>query len=340
MEKKDRYNPAVDVIRVIAILAVIAIHTSTRILETSKFDIQGFTLTFFINQATRFAVPLFFMISGFVLELNYSFHQNYLTYLQKRFTRIFLPYLFWSFLYFFFVHTQHNISFFQTLLTGKASYQLYFIPTLLILYITFPFIHMIYRFIANKFVLIVLGIIQLSLLAYTYYIKPLPFFYPLNIALLNFYIFILGMVASHHKRILEKIGRWKILFGILFVVLAGIIFFEGRIFYLNTHNHLYFYNQWRPSTLIYSIVVGCLLYAFFNKKTNAKIIKMLSRLSFFVFFVHIIVLEYFWSLVGKNIFSNMNDALLNLLFFFCVTVISYGVAYLAHKIPYLPKLSG
>lgn len=331
--------------RIVAILAVIAIHTTTRILEASQFNLQGYSLSLFINQVSRFAVPLFFMISGFVLELNYSYNQSYLSYLQKRLAKIFLPYLFWSFIYYFFIYTKHTISFFQTLFVGAASYQLYFIPTLIIFYILFPLIHKNYRFIANKWILIILGLVQLFLLYQEYYIEPLPFFYPVSIAFLNFYIFILGIVFSHifshNLSFLQKIGRWKTPMTIFTVAIAFAVFFEGKLLYLKTHNYLFFYSQYRPSVLIYSVTLAGLMYIFFKKNNvNTMFVKNLSRLSFLVFFIHIIVLEAFWSIVGKQLFLSMQEFLFNLLFFLCVVCTSYMVSYVAHKVPYLSKLSG
>lgn len=339
MEKINKYNPAIDCLRTVAILAVLAIHTTTRVLEASHFNIQGFTFTFFINQVSRFAVPLFFMISGFVLELNYSPNQGYLTYLKKRFSRIFLPYLFWSFIYYYFVYTRHTISYFQSLLGGNASYQLYFIPTLLIFYILFPFVHTCYRFIANKWIMIALGVIQLALLAQTYYVRPLPIPYPFAIALLNFYIFLLGMVASHHQDWLQKITRYKMLIAIPSAVFAVIVFLQGRMLYLKTHNYLYFYTQWRPSVFLHTATVAGLLYGFFNiRNLNEKVIRTFSSLSFFVFFIHVIILEQFWSIIGKKIIGT--EIFFNLLFFFSVAIISYAIAYTVHKIPYLSRLTG
>ncbi len=340
MEKKT-YNVAIDAMRIIAILAVIAIHTTTRILEASNFNLQGYSLSLFINQASRFAVPLFFMISGFVLELNYSYNQSYLSYLQKRLAKIFLPYLFWSAIYYFFVYTKHTIPFSTTLLYGAASYQLYFIPTLIIFYILFPLIHKSYRFIANKWILIILGLVQLFLLYQEYYVEPLPYYYPISIALLNFYIFILGVVVSRNLSFLQKIGKWKIPITIFTGALAFVVFFEGKLLYLKTHNYLFFYSQWRPSVFIYSLILAGLMYIIFNKNNlNTAFVKNLSSLSFFVFFIHVIVLETFWSYLGRGIFSKTPEILFNLLFFLCVISASYAIAYLAHKIPYLSKLSG
>lgn len=327
--------------RTIAILAVVAIHTTTKALGAYSFAVKGSTFGFFINQICRFAVPLFFMISGFVLELNYSQNQNYFIYLKKRFSKIILPYLFWSAIYYYFIYTRHSLSYFQSLLGGNASYQLYFIPTLLIFYIAFPLLHRLYRFIANKWVLIILGIIQIILLAYVYYIGSLRVVYPLAIALLNFYVFILGMVASHHQDFLQKITKRKVLFAILSVIFALAVFLQGKYFYLKTHNYLYFYTQWRPSVLFYTLTFAGFLYGFYNKlKLNEKAVSGFSKLSFFVFFVHVIVLEQFWNIIGKKIVNIDTEIFFNLFFFFAVAGISYAIAYLARKIPHLPKLTG
>jgi len=339
MEKKKVHNFAIDALRAIAILAVVGVHTTTRVLEASSFNILGFSFTLFINQALRFAVPLFFMISGFVLELNFRFHQNYLSYLKKRFSKIFLPYLFWSAIYYFFIYTTHTINFGNTLLYGAASYQLYFIPTLLIFYIIFPLIHKLYKIIANKWVMIALGIIQIYLLYRTYYVTPLPIFYPLAIACLNYYAFILGMVSSHHQDFLQKLTKWIIPTGILSIALAIAVFIQGRSLYLKTNNYLYFYSQWRPSVLAYTIALAAFLYILYNKlNLNPRIIKHFSRLSFFVFFIHVIILEQFWNFIGKKIIGG--EIFFNILFFVAVAGISYAIAYLVHKIPLVSKLTG
>jgi surface polysaccharide O-acyltransferase-like enzyme len=130
--KESKYNPVIDLIRTIAILAVILIHSTTKILGFFQNDLLHHPLTLFLNQSSRFAVPLFFLISAFVLELNYPQNFNYLFYLKKRFSRLFLPYFFWSLIYYYFVYTYHSQNFVSALFLGTASYQLYFITALFI----------------------------------------------------------------------------------------------------------------------------------------------------------------------------------------------------------------
>jgi probable poly-beta-1,6-N-acetyl-D-glucosamine export protein len=343
--KQKQYDPAVDALRVIAILAVILIHTTTRTLEVSVFDLQRMSWTLILNQISRFAVPLFFIISGFVLELNYTFHAGYFSYLKKRVKRLFIPYIVWSAIYYYFLYTNHTRSFLSALLDGSSSYQLYFIPSLLLFYIFFPLIHKFYNFFANKWVLIILGIIQIVFLYMEYYITPFLYTYPVKMIILNYYPFILGAVFSRNKDLLaDFFNKWKIYLIILTVALGSWVFLEGRNLYLATKNYLYFYSQWRPSVFLYTLSLGLVSYYFLNKKTGGcPFVKKLSELSFFVFFIHVIVLEFLWARIGIHLFQNNKHVIEQIwfdpAFFLAVCVTSFLIAYLAHKIPLLSKLT-
>jgi surface polysaccharide O-acyltransferase-like enzyme len=347
-EKKKLYNPVVDILRIISILAVIFIHTSTKTLATSAFALTKIPWSLFFNQAARFAVPLFFMISGFVLELNHHVNEGYLTYLKKRLSRIFIPYVFWSLIYYFFIYANgHDPSFLNVLLQGTASYQLYFIPTLLIFYLLFPFIHTFCEFLINKWVLIIFGLIQLILLYYDYDVKPLQIYHPVGIALLNFYVFLLGIVlARNQERFKNFIRKWKLLLFIGTVVFAVSIFLEGLNGYLNTHNYLTFYSSWRPSVLIYTIFFSGFFYWVFDRRLKfVSVIKKCSQLSFFVFFIHVLILEVVWNSVGLKLLQITNGKIIyniwfDPLFFLVITIISFGLAFIAHKLPYVNRLTG
>ena len=346
-EKQKLYNPVIDILRTISIFAVILVHTTTRTLEVTKYNLLKTPWTLFLNQAARFAVPLFFMISGFVLELNYHLHESYLTYLKKRFSRIFVPYVFWSVIYYFFIYYKgRDPNFLSSLIFGDASYQLYFIPSLLIFYLLFPLFHKYFRIIGNKWIMITLGLFQLFFLFFDYNIRPLPFYYPLNIALLNYFVFILGIsLAQNQQRFLNFIKKWRIILLIGTLTFAFLVFFEGLTGYLATHNYGVFYSSWRPSILVYTLFFAGFMYWLFDRKLKfIPLIKTLSKLSFFVFFTHIIVLEALWYGFAKNVFETHKAIAQALwydpLYFLAVTIISFFVAFIVHKIPYLSKLTG
>lgn len=344
MEGKKQYNPVVDVLRIIAILAVVFIHTTTRTIQVSTHNFQIIPWTLFLNQIFRFAAPLFFMISGFVLELNYNLHESYFTYLKKRMNRILIPYVLWSGIYYFFIYTKQKENFFQALLAGNASYQLYFIPALFIFYLIFPFVHNFYKSLGSKWIIILFGLIELYLLYYDYYIQPLSIFFPIRVALLNFFVFYAGIVLADNKeKFISLIRKWRLIFLFGASIFAFLTFYEAQSIYLKTHNYLSFYSQWRPGVLIYTILLaGALYYIFDRNIIRISVIKTLSKLSFFVFFIHVVIIKILWDLIGVKIYSA--ELVKNLwwdpLYFIAVTIISFSIAYIVHKIPKLSKLSG
>lgn len=337
--KQKPYFFAIDYIRTISILGVILIHTTTKVLEASGYALNNFYWTLFLNQIARFAVPLFFLISGFVLELNYDFHQNYWAYLKKRMSRIFIPYVFWSVIYYFLIYNNNQDNFIKVMLTGDASYQLYFIPTLLIFYLIFPFIHKVRKYIINIPVLTILGAVQLYLLNQDYFIKQFIFPDPIRISLLAFFVFILGIAIAHFKGWSFK-GSRTIIYSLIFPILylGFYIFNEGKNLYFKTYDIKAFYSQWRPSVFIYTILIFIyLFYIFENRNFGSKIVKTLSRLSFLVFFIHVMIIEVLWKTFGYNFYTALG---FDILFFTTVTGISFLIAYIIHKIPNLAKITG
>jgi len=338
---------SIDSLRMLAILAVVLIHTTTRTLEASKFNLIGFSWTLFLNQIARFAVPLFFVISGFVLEISWDASLSYFSFLKKRFSRIFIPYVFWSLIYYFFVYTQNHENFIQVILKGDASYQLYFIPALCIFYLIFPFLNKIYKIVSNKFFLTFIFLSQMWFLYKDYFVKQFRFDDPVHIAILAYFFFIVGIVAARNMdRIKTFVQKWKY---IIFsgAALTGIyVFWEGRDRYLATGNYLSYYSQWRPSVLIYVILIALVFFHLFEKTgLQFSLVEKLSRLSFLVFLIHVIVLENIWSFFGKNLFTLMNQnvtgkILFDPVFFGIVAGVSFLIAFILHKVPKLYKLTG
>lgn len=96
MEKKS-YNLSADVIRVLAILGVVVIHTANAVYARPDF-FGGISWWFAIilNSVSRASIPLFIMVSGyFILVKNEGFKQTS----RRAFTRIGVPLLFWFLVY-------------------------------------------------------------------------------------------------------------------------------------------------------------------------------------------------------------------------------------------------
>ena len=342
-----QYVKSIDFLRTLSILAVIIIHTTTRTLEAAKFNLIGFPFTIFLNQIARFAVPLFFLISGFVLETNFDPNTGYITFLKKRFSKIFIPYIFWSGIYYLFIYNQNRENFFVVLLKGNASYQLYFIPALCIFYLIFPLLHKVYKIISNKFILFLILFSQIWLLYHDYFVKEFRLDDPIHIAILAYFLFIIGIVAARNKDAIKLfVNKWKYLLSLVSVGAGFYVFGEGVSRFLSTGNYLSFYSQWRPSVQIYTVAVGLTLFHFFeNTKLQLTLIQKLSRLSFLVFLLHVVVLEISWTVFGKSLFTRLSGniagkPIFDLIFFGTTAVASFLIAFAIHKIPKLYRLTG
>ena len=342
---KERIR-SIDCMRGVAILAVLLIHVTTRTLEASKFDLTDFSLTLFLNQITRFAVPLFFIISGFVLELSFK-EESYWSFIKRRFSKIFIPYIFWSAFYYLVIYNNNHDNSLKVILTGNASYQLYFIPALLVFYCTFPFIHKLYKYISNRVFLIAFSLFEVGLLYINYYVKAFDLGDSINVMILGYFFFVIGIIAARNKDKIDIFVKKTRTILTTLMLFGGIyIFWEGRNGYLMTHNYLTYYSQWRPSVLIYTILVCLTLYYYFeHTRLQGLLISRFSKHSFLVFFIHVAVLETFWLLLGKNLFIDISGTFVGKLvfdpiFFGAVASISFLLAYLLHKIPKLRHLIG
>jgi len=127
------------------------------------------------------------------------------------------------------------------------------------------------------------------------------------------------------------------------MVLAYGIYHEGLNGFLSTGNYLAFYSQWRPSVLAYTLFLAGFLYWLFDRnRFDTRIVKTMSQLSFFVFLIHVAIIEILVKSIGAHYFSfhMVQNLWFDPVFFLVISLLSFGIAYIAHKIPYLSKITG
>lgn len=142
MNDKKSYNLSADLIRVIAIIGVVIIHTANAVYGRPDF-FGGISWWFAIilNSASRASIPLFILVSGyFILAKKESFKKT----LSRTVNRLIIPLLFWFLIYTLWnfgnpTFEYLNFNLFYKLLTVNVFY-LYFFIILIGLYITSPFI--------------------------------------------------------------------------------------------------------------------------------------------------------------------------------------------------------
>ena len=140
-------------VRAISVAAVLMIHASSGFAaRPSRLALLGVTPAYCCNQAARFGVPMFFLLSGLSLGLS-SRSVTLPEFWLRRLRRVGLPYLGWTLFYFLTAHW-HSLGtapalrtlqlLGRDLLLGGAASHLWFIPPLLELYLLYPLLRRLY----------------------------------------------------------------------------------------------------------------------------------------------------------------------------------------------------
>jgi len=140
----------ISVLRIVAILLVILIHSSSGYLNSNEFKSFDWSYANWLNSFSRFAVPLFVIISGaLLLQKNESTGQFY----RKRLLKIVPPFLFWSIVYLIYYFIRYidfdYIGFPQVInivlirLKSGTNAHLWYLYMILGLYLAIPFIRKI-----------------------------------------------------------------------------------------------------------------------------------------------------------------------------------------------------
>ena len=169
-----------DWVRAVSMLGVVMIHASAPfIFRDSRFMLLGVTPALFCNQATRVAVPLFFLLSGLGLGLGGK-PVKLPGFWLKRLWRVGVPYLLWS-LFYFLLDRRFQLGLLMEgrtlrelgwlLLLGGAASHLWFIPALLQLYILYPLLR---RLMDRQPVVTLSAGLALTLFATLIIVVPLP----------------------------------------------------------------------------------------------------------------------------------------------------------------------
>ena len=151
-------NIVVDRLRALAMLGVIGIHTGPFVFASSTPRLDLFLL---FQVFTRFAVPVFFFISGYGTFCNDALHRpfHYFSFIKKHLVTVGLPYFVWSFFYIALWQWEDmyrpDRSFSVSVLIvkfllGEGCYHIYFMVILLYFYFSMPFWRWLVKRISEK----------------------------------------------------------------------------------------------------------------------------------------------------------------------------------------------
>ena len=99
MAGKNNYIIYADILRIVAIVAVIILHSAGPLLyEFNSIKLSWWWIGNIFNSVTRWCVPIFVMISGLLL-LNPSKDESIKYFISKRFNKVLIPFIFWGLIY-------------------------------------------------------------------------------------------------------------------------------------------------------------------------------------------------------------------------------------------------
>lgn len=342
---ENKRNISLDFIRIIAVLAVVMIHTSAKVL-TSNQTIYDFGVGNLFDAISRIAVPLFVMISGaLMLDENRKITINKL--LTKNVKYLLILLLFWSTVYsliynvYFPWRSDNSIK--VTLVLKEillGHFHLWYLYMIIGLYLITPFLR---PWVNKKNKNLVLLFISISLLTQftlpilnslatywndlTYVVK---FINKFTLNFFNQYIsyYLIGWYVVHVG--FEKNQRKTI----YIVSLLSLCFTLFYVYFTKDYSNGY--SNYNAFTFFYSTGVFLILnhvqISFIDKYQNAVV--LLSKLTFGVYIIHVLILDEITRIMP---YTQMPIVFI-LKTFLIVNIISFAFSYIGSKIPLIKNV--
>ncbi len=289
-----------DFIRCVCTLCVILIHTSsTFIFAKSSLSLSGVNAAFFINQISRFAVPLFILLSGISLSEK---NVKPLSFFKSRFTKIILPYILWSFVY---LASEGSLKMLSNLrsaanifLLGSSAAHLWFVPVISQLYLLYFILKFFTR--KNKTALLIVTFAmslycQTGVFLSVFGINILPEFLRAYMWILFpcwIFYFTLGLCITkdYLLKIIDFGKKYLFVFASVSLLLGILITYES----VRTSTYSL---SIKPLLLPYTVLAAIFLLAAGSVLHKIKIVKYISsgisELSYTIYLCHILFLNFF-----------------------------------------------
>lgn len=327
--KTAQINYGLSMLRILATLSVIVIHVSGPIVvKFGKISIADWNVANFYDSISRYAVPVFFMISGSLL-LGREFETS--DFLKNRLGKILPPFLFWSLFYSVFnryiLQTEaFDISKIIRDIFYGSEYHLWFVYALIGVYLITPIFQKWINFSEKSDIRYFLTIWGITLFLT---IPGVAIYFP-KVYLSYFAGFLGYFVLGYYLKKHDKSPKWVswvlILLGVLITIL-GTYYFSVK----NGKFYEYFYEYLCLNTLMVSIGV----FQLFNRMENINdkfkpIVSKLNECSFGIYLIHPLVLSIF-GLLGIDIYFQ-NPIIGILTIALCCFLISFIVIFIIKKI--------
>lgn len=334
-----------DLLRIWATMSVILLHSSVNVVLVNLYNQSiGYWLAGNLYESlTRYCVPIFVMISGALL-LNDKKIINYDKKHLQRIIRLFMCLLVWSFIYY--THTCifskdkfSLLGFIKAFCEQKISGHLWFMYMILGIYLIAPLVKKLFENINKKELQILLCIwLYTSVI-----IEICKHFWGISFNIELFFIkdyigyFILGGYIERYN--MENNHRIKIyIIGVIGVISTFVLTF------LDTRNNggkivTYWYDYFSINVVLGSIAIFTFIkYKYKINKLNIRIIKFISKYSFGIYLIHILIQKELNRLVFHNNLMPGHPIITIPLTSMLILVISVVIIFILSKIPFFNKI--
>jgi len=289
-----------DFIRVIATFLMVMLHSVAPLLsQYNEQNCFSWWTGNIIDSGIRICVPLFFMLSGYLLV---GKDEKTEIFFRKRLKRIILPFLTWSFFYTLwkvYVQKSEILSFhsFYNILFAPAYFHMWFMYSIIGIYLYIPIFRKIILNSDNVIIYYFIGLWFLAVSIIPFHQKLTGIYNFLNLKMISGFI---GYLAIGYVLGRKQLSR-KIFIINIISVLIGTGVTAAASFYFTIKNggifDEYFYDYLSPN-VVWTSVSGFIVLkyiaeniSFMYKKNSVIIIKSISSVSFGIYFVHIIFLN-------------------------------------------------
>jgi len=350
----------IDLIRAITVFSVVAIHSlsaTTFLVPKPASSVQLLNL---IIHALHYNREMFMFVTGLVLTFVYFRKQfSVKKFWIKRMLLVLVPYIVWTGIYVKINNPDAGLSQYLNLsltnvLTGNASYQLYYILLAVQFYLVFPLFLWFLKKVAHHPWLTLSISLVLQLIAmyidFTYFQTnaiQTPFVtqfllpYQDRIFISYQFFFFFGAFAAIYMNaaatFLKKYGVLSLLFLILVLALFSVDF----SYHINTLHQSMWYamSVLQPSVVIYSIVAiiffSWLALLWAKQKKLYWLVKSISDVSFGVYFVHVFLLTLVVSYVVPLFQTVVPVPITILITVLCTFIASVVFCFILLKVPLL-----
>jgi surface polysaccharide O-acyltransferase-like enzyme len=291
----------------------------------------------------RVCVPLFFMVSGFLLLQK---QEPLGFYFSKRFKKLLVPIIFWSLFFILWKNIVENgelpkFEQFYSLLLKPSYYHLWFLYALIGIYLFVPILRIVTNSTDNKLLVYYCLIWFLAVSVIPFIEKVIGVDSKIDLHSISGYIgyLVLGYILG------KKTISLKVFIFSVAIYLLMVIFTASGTYYLTLSNDGkfsdYLYSYLAPNTIIAAISCFILIKyvainsAVFNNTTLLKMVKKLSACSFGIYLIHPVFIYLFKTgSIGLELSAFSGDPLLFIpLTSLIVFLLSFFMVLFIKKIP-------